>query len=276
MTSKIRIIERESELATALTSVRGKLIVIDFYAVWCGPCKRIGPVFEEMASKYEQAVFVKADVEKCQETATLQGITCLPTFVFFKNGRKLDEIQGADANKLEEKIKQHYNLDESTSDPEGFVDLLTYLNKNECEALNESDDHPLSGCLDNSETYLESGHDEQLIISLTFIQPVKIHSIKIKAPKDAGPKNIKLFINRPNTLDFAEINNIKHVQEFSLQPEHLDDEPILLKYVLFQSVQNIQIFVKDNQSNMEKTAIQCLQLFGLPISSTNIKNLKKL
>lgn len=53
----------------------------------------------------------------------------------------------------------------------------------------------------------------QLILSLTFNQAVKIHSIRVKAPADKGPKNMKLFINQPNTLDFDAVSSNQSVQD---------------------------------------------------------------
>jgi PITH domain len=82
------------------------------------------------------------------------------------------------------------------------LDLATFVTKAGCECLNEADDHPLEACLSSNPGYLESDCDEQLIINLSFNQTVKIHSLKIKAPKDQGPKTLRLFINQPRTLDF--------------------------------------------------------------------------
>lgn len=93
------------------------------------------------------------------------------------------------------------------------MDLTSFIQKNACECLNESDDHPLAHCLTANGGYLQSDCDEQLIISLSFTQAVKIHSLKFKAPKDMGPKNIKIFINQPRTLDFDLANSYTSVQE---------------------------------------------------------------
>lgn len=82
------------------------------------------------------------------------------------------------------------------------MDLSPFITKGQCECLNESDDHPLAHALTSAGGYLESDCDEQLIISIAFNQSVKIHSLKIKAPLDKGPKGVKIFINQPRTLDF--------------------------------------------------------------------------
>lgn len=93
------------------------------------------------------------------------------------------------------------------------MDLNTFISKNECECLNESDDHPLQHSLTSGGGYLQSDCDEQLILSITFNQAVKIHSIKFKAPPKLGPKNLKIFINQPRTVDFDMAESFTSVQD---------------------------------------------------------------
>jgi len=57
----------------------------DFFVLRCGPCQRIAPVFEQLARKYPRAIFLKVDVDKCQETAASQGVSAMPTFIFYRN-----------------------------------------------------------------------------------------------------------------------------------------------------------------------------------------------
>ena len=93
------------------------------------------------------------------------------------------------------------------------MDLITFITKAQCECLNESDEHSFTQCLTADGGYLESDCDEQLIISITFTQAVKVHSLKIKAPADKGPKNLKLFINQPRTIDFDMADSNTSVQD---------------------------------------------------------------
>ncbi|KAF6203703.1 hypothetical protein GE061_002036 [Apolygus lucorum] len=259
------------------TSSQAKLVVVDFTASWCGPCQTIAPFYEQLSRKYPNAVFLKVDVDKCQETAVSQRVSVMPTFHFYRNKVKVDSIQGADPQKLEEKILKYY--DEGTGENEvgvaGHMDLISFIQKNQCEALNEADEHPLAHCLTSQGGYLESECDEQLILSLTFNQAVKIHSIKVKAPADKGPQKLKIFINQPNTLDFDAASNNQSVQDIELQPSDLEGTPVALRFVKFQNVQNIQIFVQSNQGGTETTQIDHLQLIGSPIITTNMGDFKR-
>merc|ERR1712083_708508 len=82
----------------------------------------------------------------------------------------------------------------------GMMDLSTFIDKAQSECLNEDDDHPYSHCLTSGGGFLQSDCDEQLILALSFNQGVKIHSIKLKAPADKGPKTLRIFMNQPILL----------------------------------------------------------------------------
>ena len=94
-------------------------------------------------------------------------------------------------------IKKHYGEEggagEETGVP-GMMDLTSFIDKSRSECLNEDDDHPYAHCLTSAGGFLQSDCDEQIILSLSFNQSVKIHSLKIKAPTDKGPKTVRLKI----------------------------------------------------------------------------------
>ena len=81
-------------------------LVVDFWATWCGPCRMMAPIIEELANEYDGKVVVgKCDVEECEELAAEFGIRNIPTILFFKDGDVVDKIVGAQPKaKLEEKI----------------------------------------------------------------------------------------------------------------------------------------------------------------------------
>lgn len=72
------------------------LVVVDFSATWCGPCRMLAPIVDELADEYAERIFVaKADVEEAVESAERFGIRSVPTILFFKNGEKVDQTIGA-------------------------------------------------------------------------------------------------------------------------------------------------------------------------------------
>lgn len=73
-----------------------KVAVVDFWAEWCGPCKAIGPMIEELSKEYDgKAVVGKVDVDNNPETAMKYGIRNIPTILFIKNGQVVDKQVGA-------------------------------------------------------------------------------------------------------------------------------------------------------------------------------------
>ncbi|CAH2068316.1 unnamed protein product, partial [Iphiclides podalirius] len=272
------VIENEAHFQTEMANAGTKLVVVDFTATWCPPCQRIAPFFEQLPAKFPRAVFLKVDVDRCAETASTQGISAMPTFIFYKNRTRIDRLQGADPASLEAKVRQYYGTDEAGDEDSavaGHMDLATFITKSECECLNEADDHPLTHALHSGGGYLASDCDEQLIINITFNQVVKLHSLKIKAPADKGPKFLKLFINQPRTLDFDQAAGNVPVQDLELSPSDLEGNPVPLKFVKFQNVQNIQIFIKDNQGGGDVTLIHHLAFYGSPICTTNMGEFKR-
>ncbi len=87
------------------------LAVVDFWAVWCGPCQAIAPVIEQLAEQYAGKVKVaKLDTDSNQATAVRFNVRSIPTIMFFKDGKHVDTVIGADPRVksiLEGKIQQH-------------------------------------------------------------------------------------------------------------------------------------------------------------------------
>jgi thioredoxin 1 len=74
----------------------GKPVVVDFWAEWCGPCRMVGPVIEELAHEYEGKVIIgKLNVDENSDTPMQYGIRNIPTVLFFKDGELVDKQIGA-------------------------------------------------------------------------------------------------------------------------------------------------------------------------------------
>lgn len=83
-------------------------VLVDFYAEWCGPCKMISPIVDELAEKYDGKIKVgKLDIDQAQDIAGSHGVMSIPTLIFFKNGEKAEESTGAlSKEQLEELIQK--------------------------------------------------------------------------------------------------------------------------------------------------------------------------
>merc|ERR1711893_319399 len=110
ITTVIKMVKKLANMAefnSELESAGSKLVVIDFFAEWCGPCKMIAPKIEELASEKAAVVFVKVDVDENEEAALQYNISAMPTFILMKNKQKVDEMMGANYEKLKELVEKH-------------------------------------------------------------------------------------------------------------------------------------------------------------------------
>mmetsp|Transcript_8507 Transcript_8507/g.11985 ORF Transcript_8507/g.11985 Transcript_8507/m.11985 type:complete len:163 (-) Transcript_8507:346-834(-) len=97
-----------------------KLVVVDFSASWCGPCRMIAPAFDSLSRKYPNIVFLKVMEDTNKELIIEQGIRAFPTFLYFIEGRKVDEVRGANINKVEEKVLEHMSSVQTYFEGDGF------------------------------------------------------------------------------------------------------------------------------------------------------------
>ena len=73
-----------------LEAVKGKKVLVDFFAIWCGPCNALGPILEKVAAEHEDIDIIKVDVDKAPEIASKYGIQSIPTLILFEEGKALD------------------------------------------------------------------------------------------------------------------------------------------------------------------------------------------
>ncbi|KAJ3060315.1 Thioredoxin-like protein 1, partial [Quaeritorhiza haematococci] len=226
--------------------------------------------------------FAQVDVDQLQETAQQAGVTAMPTFQFFKAGSKIAEMKGANPQDLERLIKEHQGpADTESSVPAalgGHSDLTEYITLNQLDCLNQQDSHTVRSIFTKDEaTFLESDVDEQLIISIPFNQTVKLHSIRIVAPADKAPQTIKTYVNRPNTLSFDETDSVQETECLNLTAKDYEEGAIIpLRYVKYQNVHTLQLFIADNLGGEETTVIKQLIIYGSPVETTQMKDFKKI
>jgi thioredoxin 1 len=98
----------DANFATEIEGSQG-LAMVDFWAAWCGPCRMVGPVVEQLASEYAGQLKVgKLDVDANQQTAIRYNIRSIPSILFFKDGKHVDTVIGAVPKPmLERKIQEH-------------------------------------------------------------------------------------------------------------------------------------------------------------------------
>ncbi|XP_018819366.2 thioredoxin H-type-like [Juglans regia] len=82
----------------------GKIVIANFSATWCGPCKMIAPFYRELSEKYPSAMFLLIDVEELTELSTSWEVKATPTFFLIRDGRQVDKHVGANKTQLEKRI----------------------------------------------------------------------------------------------------------------------------------------------------------------------------
>ncbi|KUI74510.1 Thioredoxin-like protein [Cytospora mali] len=94
-------------------TLQSTIVVADFYADWCGPCKMIAPTFESLATKYtkpKRITFAKVNVDNQRDVASQYGVRAMPTFMIFKNGSAIETIQGANPQALTAAVEKAVKL----------------------------------------------------------------------------------------------------------------------------------------------------------------------
>ena len=102
----VEYLATKADFDAAIAASADKLLVIDFTATWCPPCKMIAPKFEAMANDYPDVTFRKIDVDANAEADQAAGIQCMPTFKYYKGGKEIEgaKVEGASEAKIKEAI----------------------------------------------------------------------------------------------------------------------------------------------------------------------------
>lgn len=74
--------------------IKNNVVLVDFFADWCGPCKMLSPIIEELSNEMSDVNFVKVNIDESNEIASSYGIMSIPTLILFKNGKMINKIVG--------------------------------------------------------------------------------------------------------------------------------------------------------------------------------------
>lgn len=308
--SKTVKISSAAQFSSLLQS--SKIVVVDFYADWCGPCKAVAPIFEQLSatlSRENVVSFAKVDTENQKDIAQAYTITSLPTFIVFRNGKVAEKVQGADPRKLQaivtklsDEVANIANKDGEASGsagggsgeiwrgaalPRGYTDITAQVEIQRCELLNvdsetggvrilleSSKPSALSGTKSTKKDWVESDTDEQLMLFLPFQSMLKLHTLQITSlpPTDddddeapTRPRTIKLFSNKPHNLGFDEAEDMSATQVIELSEIDWNKDGtanIPLRYVKFQNINSLVLFVVDSDGDSEKVRLDRIRLIG--------------
>ena len=315
--SKTVHIESTSHFSNLLAS--SSVVVADFYADWCGPCKQIAPIYEQLSaqlSRPNKITFTKINTDNQQELSRSYGVTAMPTFMIFKNAQRIESIQGADPRKLSAAVKKladeanRVGMDDGGETagmwlgadlPRGYTDITSQVDVTGLELLNWDSSFgnsrtlfqrskpkgksteqfarakPLTEYTGNQEEksdWVESDTDEQLMLYVPFQSILKVHSLHItsqplqsdddEAP--SRPKLVKVFANKPQILSFDEAEGMPATQEISLSEKDWNPKTntakIELRFVKFQNVTSLVLFVVESEGANEKVRIDRIRIVG--------------
>lgn len=178
------------------------------YADWCGPCKQIAPVYEQLSKSLSvpnRVTFVKVNSDNLSEVAAEYGVSALPTFIVFRDGKVDEKVQGANPTKLKSIVEKLASESQSLGEgsgssgggdwlgaelPRGYGDITDQIEIRNCEVLNADEEAGPAKVLfesskpkgfdkkSTSKDYVQSSADDQLLLFIPFQGTVKLHTLQ--------------------------------------------------------------------------------------------------
>ncbi|KAJ1949710.1 hypothetical protein FBU59_001022 [Linderina macrospora] len=272
-------VERVEQFAQLINESMSKLVVVDFYSQTCAPCRIVDGILDELTGTYSTVSFYKVDVQRFGEVAAQCQISATPTLQFFRKARKVNEVRGANKKAITDAIDAA--LDDAASTPKsaygvvGHADITSTVIASQSECLNQNDDYPMENVFKSDDAVLESDVDEQMVLHVMFNQPVKLHSVMLRAPVERAPRNIKLFANRTD-VGFEDAEAGGETQAVEMTKEIYESGGVVnLRYVRFQNVHSLSIFIEDNLGDEDVTAITQLAFIGTAVNTANMSDIRQ-
>ncbi|KAJ1653813.1 hypothetical protein IWQ61_006143 [Dispira simplex] len=254
-----------------------------------------------LSESFTQVEFVKVDIDAAKEIARDNVISSVPTFLIYKGRQKVAQVTGAKLKEIEDQLRQWggnptkpYSFSKlqgsegsssgsrASAPPagdaygvRGHQDLSSLVLATQVGCLNQSDAHPVANILKKDSSYLQSDVDEQLLIHIPFNQKVRLHSLKFMAPLENAPHTVRVYANRPN-LNFDEVDHVQPTQVLNLTEEdYTEQTATALRFVRFQNVTSITLFIENNLADEEITIVQQIVPIGTAIESANIPDIRQ-
>ncbi|KAF2666009.1 putative thioredoxin [Microthyrium microscopicum] len=288
-----------------------KVVLVDFWADWCEPCKVIAPHFEKLADKWTRPntiTFAKIEQDQNAQLSARHNVNTIPTIILFESGKETQRFKGSDISSLVKITDRFAEIASSSSSwtgnnlPRGYTDITHQVDQLGMELLNAdsslgsartlfSEDKP-SGVESAAEKgkgkasdgagkseidWIESDTDAQLMLYIPFQSTVKVHSLQITsyAPRTeddddddipARPHRIELYSNRSHNLGFEEAEDITATQVIDIKPTDWDEKSktaiVEMRFVKFQNISSLVVFVVDAEHDSEKTRIDRIRIIG--------------
>ncbi|KAJ1843972.1 hypothetical protein LPJ73_005314 [Coemansia sp. RSA 2703] len=270
---------QNKQFVEILRDSASKLIVVDFYSQTYPPCALVDRILAQLVNQYPNVGFYKVDIHRFPEVAEQCRITATPTIQFYSRGRNINEVRGANQKAIVDAINSALSSSGSEGQSAygvvGHIDLTSVVLKTQSECLNQNDSKPLENVFAKNDSVLESDVDEQMVLHIAFNQPIKLHSIMLKAPLENAPKNIKIYANRTD-IGFDDADSAEPTQEIEMTEQMYKDGGVVnLRYVRFQNVNSVSIFVVDNLGDEDVTAITQLAFIGTAVNTANMSDIKQ-